>query len=146
VAYGEEIGMPLFASVWDVDSVKVMAKYTKIAKIGSASITDLDLCRAAREAFDFLIISTGMSTEDEIEACVKACNPDVIMHTNSTYPCPSEDLNLNYIDWMKAKWKGKEIGYSGHEYGLITTFAAVAKGVTWVERHITLDRSMWGSD
>ena len=146
VEYGEEIGIPLFASVWDVDSVKVMAKYTKIAKIGSASITDLDLCRAAREAFDYLIISTGMSTEEEIEACVEACNPDVIMHTNSTYPCPSEDLNLNYIDWMQAKWKGKEIGYSGHEYGLITTFAAVAKGVSWVERHITLDRKMWGSD
>ena len=146
VEYGDKIGIPLFASVWDVDSVKVMAKYTKIAKIGSASITDLDLCRAAREAFDFLIISTGMSTEEEIEACVEACSPDVIMHTNSTYPCPSEDLNLNYIDWMQAKWKGKEIGYSGHEYGLITTFAAVAKGVTWVERHITLDRKMWGSD
>jgi N-acetylneuraminate synthase len=87
--------------VWDVDSVNVMAKYTRIAKIGSASITDLELCRAAREAFDFLIVSTGMSTEEEIEACVKACEPDVIMHTNSTYPCPSEDLNLNYIDWMK---------------------------------------------
>ena len=146
VEYGEEIGISLFASVWDVDSVKVMAKYTKIAKIGSASITDLELCRAAREAFDFLIISTGMSTEEEIETCVAACNPDVIMHTNSTYPCPSEDLNLNYINWMKSKWEGKEIGYSGHEFGLITTFAAVAKGVSWVERHITLDRTMWGSD
>jgi N-acetylneuraminate synthase len=87
-----------------------------------------------------------MSSEEEIEKCVNACNPDVIMHTNSTYPCPVEELNLNYIDWLKEKWTGKEIGYSGHEYGLVTTFASVAKGVTWIERHITLDRNMWGSD
>jgi N-acetylneuraminate synthase len=71
-----------------------MSKYTKIAKLGSASINDLELCKATREAFDFVIISTGMSTEEEIEDCVEAAKPDVIMHTNSTYPCPVEDLNL----------------------------------------------------
>ncbi len=123
-----------------------MAKYTKIAKLGSASINDLELCRATREAFDFVIISTGMSTEEEVELAVEAAKPDVIMHTNSTYPCPLEDLNLRYIEHLKTKWgKNSEIGYSGHEYGLVTTYAAVAMGATWVERHVTLDRNMWGS-
>jgi N-acetylneuraminate synthase len=146
VEYSKSIGIEFFASVWDIDSVKLMAKYTKIGKIPSALITDLELCKCAREHFKFLIISTGMSNEDEVEACIKACNPDVIMHTNSTYPCPVEDLNLNYIKWLQQKWTGKEIGYSGHEYGLVTTYAAVSIGATWVERHITLDRNMWGSD
>ena len=90
--FSKNIGIEFFASVWDVDSVAIMAKYTKIAKIGSASITDLELCKAAREAFDYLIVSTGMSTEEEIEKCIEVCNPDVVMHTNSTYPCPVEDL------------------------------------------------------
>ena len=147
VEFSKNIGITFFASVWDLDSVKVMAKYTNIVKIGSAKITDLELCRASREAFDFLIISTGMSTEEEIEACVEACSPDVIMHTNSTYPCPIEDLNLRYIEHLKQKYGDKaEIGYSGHEYGLVTTYASVAVGCTWVERHVTLDREMWGSD
>jgi N-acetylneuraminate synthase len=88
-----------------------------------------------------------MSTEEEIELAVHYAKPDVIMHTNSTYPCPSEDLNLRYIQHLKSKWENKaEIGYSGHEYGLVTTYAAVALGAKWVERHITLDRESWGSD
>lgn len=144
--YANQIGIEFFASVWDLPSVDVMAKFTKIGKIGSASITDLELCKYAREKFDYLIVSTGMSTEEEIEKCIEVCKPDVIMHTNSTYPCPVEELNLNYIHHLKNKWSGKEIGYSGHEYGLVTTFAAVAMGATWIERHITLDRTMWGSD
>ena len=151
VEYSNNLGINFFASVWDKDSVDVMAKYTRMAKIGSASITDLELCKYAREKFNFLIISTGMSTEQEIDNCINTCNPDVIMHTNSTYPCPVGDLNLRYIERMKLKWgpkseQGSEIGYSGHEYGLVTTFAAVAMGCTWVERHVTLDRNMWGSD
>jgi len=139
-------GIKFFGSVWDCDSVDLMKKYGPIAKIPSALITDLELCKYARDNFETLIISTGMSTEEEIEACVKVCNPDVIMHTNSTYPCPSEELNLNYITWLKNKWTGKGIGYSGHEYGLVTTMASVPLGVTWIERHITWDRHMWGSD
>ena len=86
-----------------------------------------------------------MSTEEEIERCIVACNPDVVMHTNSTYPSPVSDLNLNYIKWLQDKWK-MTVGYSGHEYGLTTTFAAVALGASWIERHITVDRAMWGSD
>ncbi len=144
--YAKKIGIDFFASVWDKDSCDIMAKFTPVGKIPSALITDLDLCRYAREKFTTLIISTGMSTEEEIEACVKACQPDVIMHTNSTYPCPVKDLNLNYIPWLDLKYPNADIGYSGHEYGLVTTFAAVAMGAKWIERHITLDRTMWGSD
>ena len=145
--YSKSIGINLFASVWDVDSAKLMAKYTKIAKLGSASITDDELCKVTRELFDFVIISTGMSTEEEIEKAVELSKPDVIMHTNSSYPCPVEDLNLRYIEHLKAKYGDQaEIGYSGHEYGLVSTIAAVALGATWYERHITLDRTMWGSD
>lgn len=144
--FADEIGIKLFASVWDHDSVDQMAKLFDVGKIPSALITNIDLCTHAREKFETLIISTGMSTEEEIEACVDACSPDVVMHTNSTYPCPYSDLNLRYIEHLEHKYTGKEIGYSGHEYGLVTTYAAVTMGVSWVERHVTLDRTMWGSD
>ena len=146
VQYSNSIGVKFFASVWDKDSVDIMAKYTDIAKIGSASITDTELCQYARQHFKTLIVSTGMSTENEIIKCIDVSKPDVIMHTNSTYPCPVGDLNLNYIHHLIQKYPNAEIGYSGHEYGLVTTFASVAMGATWVERHVTLDRDMWGSD
>jgi len=144
--YCEARSMRCFASVWDIPSVDFMRKYTTIAKIPSALITDINLCRAARSAFKTLIISTGMSTEEEITRCVSECHPDVIMHTNSSYPSKYEELNLNYINHLKNKYPDKEIGYSGHEYGLPTTYATVALGVKWIERHVTLDRTMWGSD
>lgn len=147
VNYSKELGIEFFASVWDIDSVHLMAKYTTIGKIGSASISDLELCQEARKAFKTLIISTGMSTEKEVLDCIKGCNPNVIMHTNSTYPCPVEDLNLNYIHYLKEKHGNlAEIGYSGHEFGLVTTYASIGMGATWIERHITLDRNNWGSD
>jgi N-acetylneuraminate synthase len=144
--YSSKLDITFFASVWDKDSVNMMSKYSNITKIPSALITDLELCKYARDNFETLIISTGMSTEKEIDKCVEACNPDIIMHTNSTYPAPIEELNLNYINWLKNKWKNKQIGYSGHEYGLVSTFAAVAMGAGWIERHITLNHNMWGSD
>jgi N-acetylneuraminate synthase len=145
--YAKEIGIEFFASVWDLDSVALMSKYTRIVKLGSPVINDLELLKATREAFDYVIISTGMSTEEEIEKAIEVAKPDVIMHTNSTYPCPIEDLNLRYIEHLRSKYgDNAEIGYSGHEYGLVATFAAVAMGATWVERHITMDRESWGSD
>ena len=142
--YCKEKGIGWFASVWDKDSVDFMANYGSITKIPSALITNKELVEYAREKFDYLIISTGMSTEDEVEEAVMISNPDVIMHTNSTYPSPIEELNLEYIHWLKKY--GVEVGYSGHEYGLVTTFATIPMGVTWIERHITLDRTLWGSD
>jgi N-acetylneuraminate synthase len=145
--YAKEIGIDFFASVWDLDSVKLMSKYTKIVKLGSPVINDLELLQATRKAFDYVIMSTGMSTEEEIEKAVESAKPDVIMHTNSTYPCKSEDLNLRYMEHLRSKYgKSAEIGYSGHEYGLVTTHAAVAMGATWVERHITMNRNDFGSD
>lgn len=144
--YSNNLGITFFASVWDRSSVDIMKKYHNITKIPSALITDLDLCKYARDNFDKLIISTGMSTEEEIEKCVQVCDPDIIMHTNSTYPSVVENLNLNYITWLKNKYPNKQIGYSGHEYGLVTTFASVVLGSSWIERHITLDHNMWGSD
>lgn len=146
VDYSNNLKIKFFASVWDKNSVDIMCKYTNIGKIGSASITDLELCKHARNNFDTLIISTGMSTEKQIEDCIDVCNPDVVMHTNSTYPCSVKDLNLRYIQWLINKYPNRSIGYSGHEYGLVTTYASVALGAEWIERHITLDRNMWGSD
>jgi N-acetylneuraminate synthase len=143
--YVKDKPIELFASAWDKQSVDFLKQYSSITKIGSALITDLELCKYARVNNETLLISTGMSTEEEIVSCINECNPDVVMHTNSTYPCPVSELNLNYIIWLQNRWN-KEIGYSGHEYGLTTTFAAVAMGCTWIERHITLDRTMWGSD
>ena len=143
--YCDEKEIKWFASVWDKDSADFMTQYTDIAKIPSALITDKELTFYARIKFDQLMISTGMSTEKEIRECINGCSPDIIMHTNSAYPSPIEELNLNYINRLKRIYK-KEIGYSGHEYGLVTTFAAVAMGATWIERHVTLDRTMWGSD
>lgn len=146
VKYAKEQNITLFASIWDIPSSQLMSKYCSITKIPSALITDLELCKHARDHFKTLIISTGMSTEEEIEKCINACNPDVIMHTNSTYPSPVDQLNLRYINWLQKKWNDKEIGYSGHEYGLVSTFSAVTLGAKWVERHITLNHNMWGSD
>lgn len=144
--YAKQIGANFFASVWDIPSVDLMCKYTNVGKIPSALITDLELCAYARSKFDVFMISTGMSTEEEIEACVNACNPDIIMHTNSCYPAPYEELNLKYILWLKEKYPGKEIFWSGHEYGLTTTFAAVGMGADGFERHICLSHDDWGSD
>lgn len=145
-AYCAEKGIGWFASVWDKDSVDFMCQYTTVAKIPSALITNKGLCEYARSRFLTLMISTGMSTEEEIQLAVLYSQPDVIMHTNSTYPSPIKELNLNYITHLKNKYEEAEIGYSGHEYGLTTTFATIPLGVEWIERHITLDRTMWGSD
>jgi len=135
-----------FASAWDIPSVEFLTNYTDVVKIASASITDLELVKDARNKNKTLMISSGMSTEVEIEKAVEAGSPDVIFHTNSTYPSPEEDLNLGYIKWLKEKYPQKTIGYSGHEFGLTTTWAAIAMGASIIERHITLDRTMWGSD
>lgn len=146
-SYCKQKGIMWFNSVWDEDSVDFMRNFeSNIMKIPSALITNHDLCKYARNSCEKLIISTGMSNEQEIEDCINICDPDVIMHTNSSYPSKIDELNLNYITHLKEKYPNKEIGYSGHEYGLVTTFATVPMGVSWIERHSTLDRTMWGSD
>jgi N-acetylneuraminate synthase len=133
-------------SVWDLESAKGLRKFSKIIKIPSAKLTDYELGKYCRDNFEKVILSTGMSVEYEIEEAVKAYDPDVIMHTNSVYPTPVNDCNLGYLKHLKAKYRGKEIGYSSHYYGLTDCYAAAAMGVTWIEKHITLNREMWGSD
>ena len=142
--FSKQIG--LFASVWDSSSALDMQGLMDIVKIPSALITNIELLETCRELYDYVIMSTGMSDEDEIEKAVKHGNPDCIMHTNSSYPSRIDELNLDYITWLKKTYTARDIGYSGHEWGLTTTFAAAVMGVTWIERHITLDHEMWGSD
>jgi N-acetylneuraminate synthase len=141
-----EMGIVVFASVFDMDSLEFMEGRSDIVKIGSANIGDLELCKRARKKFGTLIVSTGMSSEREVDECVRGCEPDVVMHTVSSYPCAPERLWLNRIGWMRNKYPGVSIGYSGHEKGVGATIGAVALGAEWIERHITLDKRMWGTD
>jgi len=145
-SYSKSKGIEMFASVWDQQSATYMASIMSIVKIPSALITDRNLLIACRKLYEYVIISTGMSTEKEIEIAVELGKPDCIMHTNSSYPAVVEELNLDYITWLRRKYPKTEIGYSGHEFGLTTTYAASAMGVSWIERHVTLDHDMWGSD
>ena len=118
-----------------------MYNYTNYSKIPSAKLKNDDLIKYARSKSKTLMISTGMSTEDDIEKAVAISNPEIIFHTNSTYPCPVDKLNLSYIQTLKEKYNDKIIGYSGHEFGLVASFTAVALGAKYIERHITLDRT-----
>lgn len=142
-------GILWFASCWDEDAVAFMERFSPPAyKSASASLTDLPLLRAMHHTGRPLIISTGMSTMAEIEAAVEALGTGdlLIAHATSTYPCPPHELNLRMILTLRNRYPDCPIGYSGHEVGLAPTWAAVTLGATFVERHITLDRSMWGSD
>ncbi len=144
--YCRSKNIPFFASVWDIPSCDVMNETTNIAKIPSALVTNITLCKYAREKFDTLMISTGMSTEAEIEQCIEECNPNVIFHTNSAYPTPENELNLLYIEHLKKRYPNKKIGYSCHFWGLTPSFAAAAMGVSHIEKHVTLNRTQFGSD
>jgi N-acetylneuraminate synthase len=136
-----------FASVWDLESAEFMRDMgCRIVKIPSALITDGSLLRYCSNCFSVVIISTGMSTEEEIEYAVEQAKPAYILHTHSAYPAPINELDLTYMYHLKKKYPKRIIGYSGHEYGLVPTFAAAALGAQMIERHITLDRTMWGSD
>jgi len=135
-----------FASVWDEPSVDFISQYTDIIKIPSALITNTNLIKYARKKSKLLLLSTGMSTEDEISNAIKESNPNVIFHTNSSYPCEPINLKFGYIKWLKEKYPDKQIGYSGHESKIFTTLATIPLGVSWIERHITLDKNKWGSD
>ncbi|MDH3252722.1 MAG: N-acetylneuraminate synthase family protein [Ignavibacteria bacterium] len=142
-------GILWFASCWDEESVDFIEQFDPPCyKAASAVLTDTDLLLKKKSTGRPLIISTGMSTMEEIEAAVSAIGQDnlLIAHSTSTYPCPPAELNLNMIPTLKYMFRSSPIGYSGHEVGLAPTWAAVALGATFVERHITLDRAMWGSD
>ncbi|MGB4595931.1 MAG: N-acetylneuraminate synthase family protein [Anaerolineaceae bacterium] len=146
--YCKEIGIDWFASSWDVPSIEFIEQFNPPThKIPSALLTDHELIRAYKATGKPLIVSTGMSTLDEIKDAMDILDEDniVLCHTTSSYPCPPEELNLNMIPTLKQMYHCP-IGYSGHEVGLVPSVVAVALGACLVERHITLDRSMWGSD
>ena len=146
--YCMEKGILWFTSCWDEDSVDFVEQFAPPCyKAASASLTDLPLLDKMRRTGRPFIISTGMSTLDEIEAAVDYLGSEqlLIAHSTSTYPCAPQELNLRMIQTLQAKFDCP-VGYSGHEVGLQTTFAAVTLEAAFVERHITLDRAMWGSD
>jgi N-acetylneuraminate synthase len=144
-----ERGVLWFASCWDEEAVDFMERYDPPCyKVASASLTDDDLLRKVRRTGRPLILSTGMSTPAEIDEAVGLLGREnlLLAHTTSTYPCPPNDLNLRMIETLQGLYPECPVGYSGHETGLAPTWAAVALGASFVERHITLDRALWGSD
>tara|TARA_Y100000310_G_scaffold340141_1_gene434933 strand:- start:4066 stop:4977 length:912 start_codon:yes stop_codon:yes gene_type:complete len=144
-------GIPWFVSVWDEESVTFMERYNLMAyKIGSPSVTDISLIKAVEATERPFIISTGMSTLDEIEQVMLQLNDNtlerlILCHCTSIYPCPLDRLNLNVITTLKERWP-VVLGYSGHERGTEFAGVAVALGARYLERHFTLDRYGWGSD
>ncbi|MCC6497305.1 MAG: N-acetylneuraminate synthase family protein [Propionibacteriaceae bacterium] len=147
--YCREIGIDWFASPWDIESVDFLGAYAPPAfKVASASLTDDNLLKAMRATGRTVILSTGMSTPEQIRHAVEVLGSRniILCHATSTYPAPPEQLNLRMIETLAAEYPNVPVGYSGHEVGLQTTLCAVALGAVLVERHITLDRAMWGSD
>lgn len=146
--YCKEVGITWFASVWDEPSVDFLEQYNPVCyKVPSASLTDSKLLLHLRKTGRPLIVSTGMSTMEQIKKAVALIGEDnlVLTHATSTYPCDPSELNLRMIQTLRDTFSCP-IGYSGHEVGLVTSAVAVGLGACMVERHITLDRAMWGSD
>lgn len=146
--YCKELGIAWFASCWDEGAVDFIAQFNPPCyKIASASLTDVELLRYHRTKGRPLILSTGMSTLEEIDHAVEVLGKKdlIILHATSTYPSNYDELNLKVIPELGKRY-GVPIGYSGHETGIPSSSAAVALGACMVERHLTLERSMWGSD
>jgi N-acetylneuraminate synthase len=147
-AHCRERGLPWFVSAWDEASVDFIEPFAPPCwKVASASLTDDALLRRYRETGRTVIASTGMSTIEQIDHAVEVLGREdlVLLHTTSTYPSRIDELNLAVIATLRDRY-GVPVGYSGHEVGLAPSVAAAALGAVMVERHITLDRAMWGSD
>lgn len=149
-AYCKEKNIEWYASAWDIDAQLFMRKYDlKYNKIASAMLTNMELLQTVAEEKKYTFIATGMSTYEEIDAAVEVFKkndcPYELLHCNSSYPMKNEDANLLLIPALRERY-GVKVGYSGHETGRIVSMAAVALGATSIERHITLDRAMYGSD
>lgn len=142
-------GLDWFASPWDIPSVDFLEDLNvSVHKVASACLTDIPLLRALADTGKPIILSTGMSTIAQIDAALDVLGTDrlVLMHATSTYPMEPDEANLRVISTLRDRYPGVPVGYSGHERGLQISVAAVALGAVAVERHITLDRTMWGSD
>ena len=149
-AYCRDKNIEWSASPWDMDSLDFLLQYDiSFIKIPSAMITNEELMRACASTGKKIIFSAGMSSLDEVDKAVRWMEEEsanfALLHCNSSYPAPLEDLNLSCIRTLKRRYNC-EVGYSGHEFRLGTSVAAVYLGATIIERHITLDRTMWGSD
>lgn len=147
--FAREHHITWFASCWDEPSVDFLEQFdVALYKAASASLTDIDLLKKKKATGKPLIISTGMSTMEEITGAINQIGTDnlLIAHATSAYPCAVNELNLRMIHTLQGMYPEVPIGYSGHETGLAPTLAAVAMGACFVERHVTLDRAMWGSD
>jgi len=146
--YCREKGILWSASPWDEESVHFLSKFDiPFYKVASASLTDDNLLKTIRSCGKPIILSTGMSTLAQIDHAVSVIGEHdlVLLHCTSTYPCQNKELNLRAIQTLKDLYS-MPIGYSGHEVGLVSTAIAVSLGACFIERHITLDRAMWGSD
>jgi N-acetylneuraminate synthase len=146
--YCKEKGILWYASCWDEGSVDFIEQFAPPCyKIASASLTDDNLLRHHRQYGRSIILSTGMSTLEQIDHAVEVLGTHdlILFHCTSTYPAKLEELNLRAIQTLKERYK-VPVGYSGHEVGLATSVAAAVLGACMVERHITMDRAMWGSD
>jgi len=147
--YCKEKNILWFASCWDAPSIEFMKQFDiPLFKISSAMLTDLSLLSQIRQTGSPVMISTGMSTMNEIEVAIALLGEEnlLLAHTTSVYPCMDEELNLRMITTLQRRYPKAIVGYSGHEIGLPTTVAAVALGARFIERHITLERAMWGTD
>ena len=149
--YCKEKGIEWFASAWDVESQLFLRQYDlKYNKVASAMLTHRELLEAIADEGKYTFISTGMSKLTQIQKAVKIFEdkgcPFELMYCNSTYPMPVDQANLNAMITLKNTFEGVKVGYSGNETGLMVSCTAVAMGATSLERHITLDRSMYGSD
>src|SRR6266436_192456 len=146
--YCREVKIDWFASCWDEASVNFIAQFkVPFFKVASASLTDDNLLRHTRAIGKPIMLSTGMSTIEEVDHAVEILGKQdlILLHACSTYPAYYEELNLQVIELLRDRY-GAPVGYSGHETGLPSSVAAAVMGACVIERHITLDRSMWGSD
>lgn len=148
--YCKEKGIEWYASAWDIDSQKFLRQYDcRYNKVASAMLTKDELLEEIAGERKYTFIATGMSSYDEIDHAVEIFKkydcPFELMHCNSTYPMPAEDANLKLIRVLSQRYDCK-VGYSGHEAGALVSTCAVAAGATSIERHITMDRNMYGSD
>lgn len=144
-----QIGIEWTSSVWDIDSLEFILNYdVPFIKIPSAMVTNKKLLRKIKSSDIPVIMSTGMSTKKEIKDAVdilSGCDLS-ILHCNSSYPCADEEINLKTIQTLKKEFPNHTIGYSGHESGILPSVYARAAGADIIERHVTLDRNMWGTD
>lgn len=148
--YCKKIGIEWTASAWDIPSLNFLEEYNvPFHKVASALLTHRELLMEMKKTKKPVIISTGMSTENEIDKAIEIFGKDyplTILHCNSEYPAKSENINLKYIQVLKERYPYHNIGYSSHEDGITASIISATIGARVIEKHITLDRSMWGTD